>query len=536
MTFDVLKIKKRLVIAGAALFAAISLATVIYYIIFPSCQYFHADCSDTILWAQASYDSGSLFNKDFGYAAMLPFGGTMLMIPFIGIFGVSMTTHHIGMVLFTLMFFASVFLVCRSIKLSLPMSLTAVSVLAMMLCASQKLREIFYEHVIYYSISVMIIFVLLSLLIKFNKHFTEEKSKKLMVIAVCTTVFAGLSALDGMQVIATGIVPVVFAAVAEIFFSGERKLVSNENKPSAYFCVICGLSVVIGTYILVIASSQVNAGYADAYSQYANMDEWLSNLGMFPLHWFTLFGVDAQFGMSIFSSESVINIIRMGAAVIIAGVPFVALVFIKKFDFASRLLIYSHFGVTAVIMFGYVFGILSAANWRLSPMICTGIIVCFAAFRTAKEYVVPQRLSVVAICVFVLMSAVSFKMITEMPKNGKELNEKYKLAQILDEKGLNYGYATFWNSQSITVLSDSEVMAANVDINENGIAPCPYQTNKNWFKEQEAVDKYFVLVSDSELNVLKLTDDWALFELLAVEEIDIDGYTIFVFRNLLFLE
>jgi hypothetical protein len=104
-----------------------------------------------------------------------------------------------------------------------------------------------------------------------------------------------------------------------MFFSGERKLLSNENKPSAYFCVICGLSVVIGTYILVIASSQVNAGYADAYSQYANMDEWLSNLGMFPLHWFTLFGVDAQFGMSIFSPESVINIIRMGAAVIIAG-------------------------------------------------------------------------------------------------------------------------------------------------------------------------------------------------------------------------
>ena len=93
--FDsILKLKKIFAYVAAAVFAAISVSGVIYYIIYPSGAFFHADCSDTILWAQASYDSGSLFNPDFGYAAMLPFGGTMLMIPFIGIFGVSMTTRN----------------------------------------------------------------------------------------------------------------------------------------------------------------------------------------------------------------------------------------------------------------------------------------------------------------------------------------------------------------------------------------------------------------------------------------------------------
>ena len=56
MTLDVLKLKNRLATAAAAIFAAASLAAVIYYIIYPSAKYFHADCSDTILWAQASYD------------------------------------------------------------------------------------------------------------------------------------------------------------------------------------------------------------------------------------------------------------------------------------------------------------------------------------------------------------------------------------------------------------------------------------------------------------------------------------------------
>ncbi|MBQ8015837.1 MAG: hypothetical protein IJ264_06605 [Clostridia bacterium] len=535
MAIDFKKIKNRFAFAAAALFAAASVATVIYYIILPSEAFFHADCTDTILWAQASYDSGSLFNPNFGYAAMLPFGGTMLMLPFIGAFGVSMTTHHIGMVLFTLLFFASVMLLCRSLKFSWSLSFAALGSLAMLLCSSAKLREIFYEHVIYYSIGVLIICVLLSLLIRFNSAFDSGKSKQLVAIIFCTVVFSVLSALDGMQVIATGILPVLFAAVAEIIFEKDRKLFSKEGRKSIYFCIICGFSTVLGMWLLAMLSEGISAGYAGAYSQYANMEDWLGNLGKFPLHWFWLFGVDARYGMGIFSPESILNIIRIASAVIVAVVPFIALIFYKKFDRASKFLIWSHFGAGAVIMFGYVFGILSAANWRLSPMICTGVLVCFAAFKAAKEHAVALRLSVIATCILVLMSGISFRIIAEMDKNGIENNEKYKLAQVLEENGLNYGYATFWNSQTVTVLSDSRVRAANVDINENGIAPCAYQANKKWFEPQEGVEKYFVLASDYEVSVLQSTTDWALFEMLAVDTIEIEGYKIFIFDSLLFL-
>lgn len=537
MTVDFIKLKKRLAFGAAVIFAAASLAAVIYYIIFPSEQFFHADCSDTILWAQASYDSGSLFNKDFGYAAMLPFGGTMLMLPFIGAFGVSMTTHHIGMVLFTLLFFASVIFLCRSLKFSFSLSLTAAGTLAMVLCASAKLREIFYEHVIYYSISVLIVCVLLSLLIRFREAFLCEKlHKRLVPIIFFTVLFSVCCALDGMQIIATGVVPVFFAAVAEAFLNKERKIFSKESRVSFYFCLFSGISVVIGLWLLIMLSDGISAGYAGAYSQYSNMNEWLANLGKLPEHWFLLFGVDAEYGMGIFSLESIVNIVRIASALIVAIVPVIALIFYKKLDEATRMLVLAHFGVTAVVMFGYIFGILSAANWRLSPIICTGVLVCFAAFRAAKEHAVALRLSVIAACVLVLMSAVSFKTVVQMEKNGIELNEKYRLAQVLDENGLNYGYATFWNSQAITVLSDSKVRAANVDINEKGITPCAYQSNMNWFEEQEGVEKYFVLASDYEVSILETTTDWLYFDMLAVDAIEIEGYKIFVFESTAFLK
>lgn len=533
---DVIKLKNRLAVIIPALFALFSVGTVIYYILGPSAEYFHSDCSDTILWAQASYDSGTLFNPDFGYAAMLPFGGTMLMIPLVAVFGVSMTAHNIGMILFTLILFASVIFLCRSVNFSWSLSFGAVGSLAAILCASAKLREIFYEHVIYYSICILIICVLLSLFIRFKECFNSEKSlKPLVIITFATVIFSICSALDGMQVIATGVVPVLFAAVIELFFNKEQTLLSKKSRVSVYYCLICGGSVLIGLVLLSMLSNGVTSGYAQAYSSYANMNEWLSNLGQFPEHWFTLFGVDIHYGMAIFSVESIINIVRLAAAVIIAVVPFVALCFYKKFDFGSRVLILAHFGLSAVIMFGFVLGILSAANWRLSPMICTGVLVCFAAFKAAKEHVVPLRLSVVMLCVLILMSGVSFMNIAQMDKNGIENNEKYQLSQQLKEHGLTYGYATFWNSQAITVLSDSEVRAANIDVNENGIAPCAYQANQNWFKEQEGVEEYFVLLSYAEEATLSSTADWAYFELLCSEVIGLDGYNVYVFSSTAFL-
>ncbi len=536
MYIDLIKLKKTLIYFAALLFALVSVGTVVYYIVCPSAAYFHADCSDTILWAQASYDSGTVFNPDFGYAAMLPFGGTTLMLPFIGIFGVSMTTHRIGMVLFALIMLASVLWLCKTLKLSTPLSLTATGAFALVLCSSEKLREIFYEHVIYYSICAVIICVLLSLFIRFKESFENETGlRRLVIITFCTVIFSACAALDGMQIISTGVLPVLFAAVMGIFLDKDNTLLSKKSRVSIYFCLICGISVLIGLALLSFFANGISAGYAGAYSGYANMDEWLTNLFKFPEHWFSLFGVDAHYGMPIFSAESIVNIIRIGVSAAIILVPIISLFFYNKFDFGTKTLILTHFGLSAVIMFGYVFGILSAVNWRLSPMICTGLIVCFAVAATAKKYIVPNRLRAAVLCLIILLCGVNFATVERMERNGIEHNEKYQLSQQLKENGLTYGYATFWNSQAITVLSDSEVRAANVDVNENGIAPCAYQANQNWFEMQEGINEYFVLLSHGEEATLMATSDWVYFDLMAVKRIDLDGYAVYVFDSTDFL-
>lgn len=84
-----------------------AVGVVAYYILCPSKGEFHADCTDTLYWAKATYDSGKLINPDFSYACLLPFGGSLLMLLFLPLFGFSMTTNMMGMLVFFLLFTTS---------------------------------------------------------------------------------------------------------------------------------------------------------------------------------------------------------------------------------------------------------------------------------------------------------------------------------------------------------------------------------------------------------------------------------------------
>ncbi len=535
MLIDVLKIKKQLPVFAATFFALAAMGTVLWYILGPSAAYFHSDCSDTIFWAQASIDGKTLFNPDFGYAAILPFGGTMIMIPLVALFGVSTTAHSLGMIIFALIFFGAIYILCKTLRFGSSLSLTSVGLTALILCSSEKMREIFFEHVIYYSIGIFIVCVLLSFFVYFTENCktSDRKSKIILCLSVC--LFTFLSALDGTQVVSCAVLPVVFAAGCEIIFSKE-KIFSSKNIPSAFFCGIVLVSTLLGLATLSANTANLGVGYAEAYSNYSNMPDWLDNFFQLPEHWFALFGVDAAYGMNIFSPESIVNIIRIGVALILGIAPIIALAFIGKLDRPSRLLVLTHFGMTGVIMFGYIFGMLSAANWRLSPIICTSILVCVAGIKAMNPHVVLKRIAVCVTCLMLLLCTVNVKTIASMPANGVESHSYYPLIQYLKSQGLEYGFSTFWHSQTITVLSDSQIRIANTDINENGVTPCPFQTNKAWFEEQEGINRYFLLCTLDELATLIQTDDWHYFADGPIEQLSYEGFVIFVFDNVDFLK
>ena len=114
---------------------------ILYYVIFFAKGYYHSDCTDTILWAQASYDAKALMNPEFAYAGLLPFGGQLLMLPFVALFGVGMKAQIAGMVVFSVLFVWAVVFVCKSIGFdSKWISVMVLSVL-FMVSVSEKMRK-----------------------------------------------------------------------------------------------------------------------------------------------------------------------------------------------------------------------------------------------------------------------------------------------------------------------------------------------------------------------------------------------------------
>lgn len=522
------------------IYAILSLAAVLYYTIWPAEGYLHSDCTDTILWAQASVDGDSVFNTDFCYAALLPFSSSIWLVPLIKIFGVTMTTHIIGMAIFAVLFFLSIIFVCRSMEWSWNMTLLCSGSVLLLLSSSDKMREIMWGHVIYYSLGLLILFVGLGLLLRMCRNFELEKRRKAYIYAALLFVFMMLGATNGLQCIAIYTLPLIAAIVAEMFFNSKNKLISSHNLFYGFGALILVTSMFLGLVLLKVWKGDIVAGYAEAFSLLDDVGNWVDNLLKFPESYFSLFGINIVDGASLASMETIGNLVKIVVSVMILILPLVILLCYKKIESKqTKILLWTHIAVSAVIMIGFICGRLSAGNWRLIPMVGTSILTSFAAVREMfgmKDCsMVWKRFAAVMLIIPIMGSLVNFKVITAMPKDYGQDNELHQLADFLAENDLEYGYATFWYSQAITLISDSEVKVRSITAEKTGLAPYYYQTNRTWYEDREGVDKYFVMLTKSEsLNVKSNTEWLFLRENYLVEMLEYGNFNIFVFDTNIF--
>ena len=97
-----LKINKTKLLSYIVL--ALGIIAVLYYIIIGQKSEFDSDFTDTVIWAKAMLTGNGLFDKSMSYAYTLPFGGSLLMAPFVAIFGMSYKAHVLGFILFFAIF------------------------------------------------------------------------------------------------------------------------------------------------------------------------------------------------------------------------------------------------------------------------------------------------------------------------------------------------------------------------------------------------------------------------------------------------
>ncbi len=571
--------------------AILAILLACYYIYGPGEGYFHSDCTDTLFWANAALEGNGIFDETFKYAALLPFSTVAIMIPLISIFGVTMTAHNIGMTIFAILFALSIYTCARSAKMSHLYSSVSVFVLFSVLSASDKLREMMWGHTIYYSLGLALMFFLLALAFKFADSVDKGKRIQIIIWGLLFAALAAGSATNGLQIIVLTTLPVAGAFFCERVFEGRDGLITRKSFSSIVTVLLVCIGTLVGLKVLgAMTGGTIQAGYANGYSTWSDLSSWLPNSEKFFTHYLTLLGVNITAGKPLFGDmieDTIKAVIRIGIGLIILATPIVMLACYKKLRSKEvRIILWAHIIVCAVIMFGYICGKLSAANWRLTPILGSGAFLTVVGLRelvtslnligkkkapVAEEKsrdelieieqnsegvettvptntgtdnsgevvldggaVVLSRICALILAVVIAGSLIFAKEVRDIPEDYGRDNANHLLAQFLVDNGLEYGYATFWYAQAITVLSDSAVRVRNINVKAGeGISAYHYQSSTRWYDDQEGVDEYFVILSLAEYSTASKSPKWAewMESCYSRHYDDVNGFMIYVFTE-----
>ena len=101
---------------ATALLLAAAVEWLLYFVFGPSLSTVHADCTGSLLWAHATVQTGEVLTEEFSYAALLPFGSSLWMVPVLHLFGYTLAAQQISMAIFAILFVAAIFWLFRCLE------------------------------------------------------------------------------------------------------------------------------------------------------------------------------------------------------------------------------------------------------------------------------------------------------------------------------------------------------------------------------------------------------------------------------------
>ena len=539
--------KRRLTSKADAIVAAVLLAAacgvLFYFIAFPAWTEFHGDCTDSLLWSKMMIETGSILAEDFAYAAILPFGSPLWMVPVLLIFGYGKAAHVVSMCMFVVLFIGAVYLLLRTLKWRRWGCALGAATVAFLLSATEKLREIMWGHVIYYSLSALLVLWLLNLVVRLWSALPEWKATdtrgRVRLILQCVGLFL-LSlgcATDGFQVIIISVLPVLCGMIGTVVTDRRDCL---RAKPTLFRMAMGGgMAVGVGLGALVLfwltKGGEIAADYENAHTMLAPLEEGGENMGRILPNWLSLFGVVIDETKPLTDVQTLLSLVHMAVALTMLVCPFVLFARSLKSDNAPlRLLTWTHLGMTAVNLFAYICGKVSGANWRLVPWAATCVLCTVVLIgELLREHLVPRRMGGLlglAVGAVAAINAVTMLTWPCLP------NPHEVMAKELIDRGYTRGYASFWQALDTDFFGGDELDVVCIEASTAGIVRRDYQTRECWFDDVEGQETYFVILTGDEYTWVSASHHWKeinrTYEMLDVFDLGDNGeYTVFVFNG-----
>ena len=358
--------KKRLLTIIGIILIAVALFTVIHFIW--SDLYiaeFDSDNAETAMWAQATLESGKLLDPDFRVGGqLLPVGGNLFFLPFVKAFGVGITALRAGYPVLAVIFAALLVFALRACLPSWNLAMIGGGLIMILTTATESLRDIIWAHTVYYGLSVFCILMCIGSLGLCLRG-------KRILGGILFFISALFGSINGSVVMLYTVLPLAAALFLESL---------NREYPGEGFMkvpiLLLGAAVVCGVVLNKGLTSGIQTPYADYYSQLSTASQWLKNLRLLPGQWLSLFLDLPEESVPVMSPVGIKLVLRLGTALVLSVLPFFSFFVLRDTESRlTRIVILYHWVLCAVLMFFFVFGVISDINRRLIPLWFSCLIV-----------------------------------------------------------------------------------------------------------------------------------------------------------------
>jgi hypothetical protein len=304
------------------------------------------------------------------------------------------------------------------------------------------------------------------------------------------SLFMSLACIGDTLALFIGVLPVCIISLLEVIIRNKSKKIHLPIICLSLFCV-----VISKAFDLFISSV---GGYSIVYKEmrFANFQDIDRNLSLTVEGLIKLYGSDF-FGQPLnFSTFSILLhfLILLYTTYILFSQIVSLIKKDTKTDYVSQILAVS----SVILLIAYTFSDLALNIYTsryLVPIVIFGSIILGRSVQKntkALKYVLPF-LGIVFLCFFV----------SHYP-NTQPVTPQKELQNFLTQQNLKNGYASFWNSNIITVESEGTVKVRAIEIHDRKLTPVRWFSNDEWFKHPAN----FIIVQnsvDTSVNVETLT-------------------------------
>ena len=471
---------------------------------------FHSDAAAKNIWAAEVLRTGQFFPAHFNFVNDLPvFSGHLFIVGF-GLLGANPDTYFMNSLaafIGSVLLLATIAFFYRTARASIASCLLGLA--RVMSGFSERLLESVFGMNAY---GPVVIEVILALTLAYRVLYEAEKAiGQVYLGATALGILIAVASMSGPRAFMTISAPLALTVLIWVLIETRTALVLTKfARRAALLAMAFVIGTGVGTSVFLYAKNHTAYTNPNVAQTFATPVEMGGNVGFFLSGTLYYFGALPIAGRTPYSLYGLMTAYRLPVMIVLLCLPFVLLARYRRVR--NRFL---RFGVLfyvvnfSCLLYFYTFGhvVQGIESYRYFSV---SIVICLIVAALSIEEISTRARPVVVLLLIIGLSPVLFSAyaitgldeFNQIPRSAgapPPLNPHDPVVQVLLAQHLRYGYASYWHSAVVTVLSGGHSQVRQVQLMDNGqFLPFRFHSSNDWYEPDYYHGPTFLIIAEDE--------------------------------------